>query len=336
MDSGLLTINDTGVIIFANTAAQRITGLDESRFLGAPIEQVLPELAANLNLEGERLDVSHEHPNGDILHLGFSTSDLKEQDERAHGKIIISQALTHVRALERNAKRAERLAAIGELAASIAHEIRNPLGAISGSVELIQIMGDSPNDQRELMNVVVREVDRLNHLITQFLEYSKPRSLRPSRVDPEALVREVAVLFQTGHPGAEIEVHATSEGSPIWLDEEISRQILWNLLHNGAEAQLESDDDAVVRLYVGVDSTPELISICVEDDGPGVPEDISERIFEPFFTTKATGTGLGLATIYRLANEHRGSIELEPPVHLSGARFVVRLGDLPQAAGTPT
>ena len=334
MDSGLLTIDGRGVIIYANSAASRILELSSTDLLGHDLYTILPSLASNLSRPNERRDVEHIRPDGDHLHLGFSTSELMTTDERTRGQIIIFQDLTLVRELEHNAKRAERLAAIGELAASIAHEIRNPLGAISGSVELLQIMANPTDDQQELMDVVVREVDRLNHLITQFLEYSKPQPLKATRLDPIALVHEVVTMFRAGHPDVFIEVSDLKDPSPRPLDHEITRQILWNLLNNAAEAQREDDDGSQVRMYVDLKTNSDSLIISVEDDGPGVPEDLTERIFEPFFTTKAKGTGLGLATIYRLANEHRGTIELDAPERLRGARFVVTLGDLPHALET--
>jgi two-component system sensor histidine kinase PilS (NtrC family) len=334
MDSGLLTIDERGVIIYANSAATRILELSTSALLGHDLDAILPTLASNLTAQNERRDVAHTRPNGERLHLGFSTSELKTPNERSRGQIIIFQDLTLVRELEQNAKRAERLAAIGELAASIAHEIRNPLGAISGSVELLEFMADPTPDQQELMGVVVREVDRLNHLITQFLEYSKPRALKGTELDPVDLVREVVSMFRAGHPDALVEFDDVEGAETRFIDHEIVRQILWNLLNNAAEAQREGGDDARVRMYVGLETNSDSLVISVEDDGPGVPEDLSERIFEPFFTTKEKGTGLGLATIYRLANEHGGTIVLEAPTRLRGARFVVTLGDLPHPLET--
>jgi two-component system sensor histidine kinase PilS (NtrC family) len=194
------------------------------------------------------------------------------------------------------------------------------------------------------MRIVVREVDRLNKLITNFLEFSRPRALDMADADLIELSREVLGLFNNNKSCDPVQVDlrcADSAGeelaeAPARVDREAFRQVLWNLLNNAREAM--SQTDAPHRIIVSVapraaadepdDGRPPEDAawlIAIEDDGPGIAPEVAERIFEPFFTTKETGTGLGLATIHRLIEQHHGRIHVGPAEELRGARFEIEL-----------
>jgi len=338
LNSGLLTIDTHDRIIFFNRAAEDITGHKASEVYGDPLAKVFPEVAESLgkNPEIPRLESLYHRPGGDEICLGFSVSELRNSHYQNAGRIIIFQDLSDVKKLELENKRAERLAAIGQLAASIAHEIRNPLASISGSVEMLESMADLGEDDAILMRIVVREVDRLNHLITDFLEFSRPRPLSIVDADLLELTGEVVDLFknQKSDTHLQVDLHIPEDlsAAPARVDREALRQILWNLLNNAREAMSDGKAKHIRASITRPDIQPHW-RITIEDNGPGIPKTIVERIFEPFFTTKDTGTGLGLATIHRLIKQHDGRIHVTHSEDLGGARFDIELPVTPQ---TPT
>ncbi len=344
LNSGLLTVNRSGEVIFFNHAAELITGRSAEDVYGRPLEDVFPTLARRLEeagpkiisghqpppqptLQDPRLESVYRRPDGEQVFLGFSVSVLRDSRGRAAGRIVIFQDLSEVKKLEREKKRSERLAAVGELAAAIAHEIRNPLASISGSVEMLEAMADLDSDDAALMNIVVREVDRLDNLITSFLNYSRPRALELGRADLLELTDEVLGLFgrRTNQPEMDVEFEVADgiQEAPARVDREAFRQIVWNLLNNASEAMEDMDTPRRILIEVTDSDTGWVLS--VEDNGPGMADEVAERVFEPFFTTKEKGTGLGLATIHRLIEQHDGRIRVGEGQELSGARFEVEL-----------
>jgi two-component system sensor histidine kinase PilS (NtrC family) len=180
------------------------------------------------------------------------------------------------------------------------------------------------DDNHLLLSIIVREVDRLDELISDFLEYSRPRPLKlaPFRLDDT--VREVVELYAQGSPGHTIELDVPdSTPAPVLVDLESFRQVIWNLIKNGTEACEDASRDICVIVTLSATDTD--VVLAVEDDGAGLDDKTAEHIFEPFFTTKEKGTGLGLATIYRIIEEHGGVIRHVKPERLRGARFEVRL-----------
>jgi two-component system sensor histidine kinase PilS (NtrC family) len=369
LNSGLMTLDLEMNIIFFNAAAEYITGRRSDEVFGAPLENLFPDLASKVQRgkSGEmpnfapRLEGTYTHPDGELLYLGFSVSALRNAAGDLTGQIIIFQDLSQIKALEEQAKLSERMAAIGHLSAAIAHEIRNPLASISGSVEMLQALATLSEDEGALMGIILREVERLNELISQFLEYSRPRKLTPTPIDIEELVCESLQLFRHSHMDilVALEIDDALEGAEIHLDREAMSQVIWNLLNNAADAMVErhastesSDrlpniplqlpmstpiqspsevedvDPALPRIDVTLsrgEKNKDALVIAVEDNGPGIPPEIADRLFEPFFTTKEKGTGLGLATIFRLIEDHGGHISLMPPQRLKGARFIIEL-----------
>lgn len=337
LNSGLISITLGQMIIYFNQAAEQITGMKATAVFGRPLNEVFPQIADHLpdpmrtlSNQERRFEGRYERPDGEEIYLGFSISVLRNALRQPSGQIVIFQDLTRIKQLEQHAKRSEHLAAIGQLSAAIAHEIRNPLASISGSVEMLQMMSSGDDDERMLMDIILREVHRLNALITQFLEYSRPRHMMFEPLDAAALLDEILSLFRhrAGHVIIEAEISPTTKSKEFMLDREALRQVIWNLLNNAIESMTQAKSEA--RLHVGLELVEDMflsqqLVLSVEDNGPGVPEELKTRIFEPFFTTKTQGTGLGLATLYRLIEEHGGQCALEEPEELQGARFVVRL-----------
>ena len=241
---------------------------------------------------------------------------------------MIFQDVTHVVEMEQGLRRSERLAAIGQLAASIAHEIRNPLASISGSIQMLRGVGSEArrtSERERLMEIVVRETDRLNALITDFLHFARPRPLKRVAVDVCAAVEDVVKMFEPAKPaGVRVQcdlrpgLHADADPTQV-------RQLLWNLVLNASQALPGSGTLSISSREVG-DPSPQEKSggrrnempeegvwaeIVVADDGVGIPSEVMERIFDPFFTTRAEGTGLGLPTVHRIVEDHGGALHIE-------------------------
>ncbi len=332
LSSGLLTVDDRGTIIFFNRAAEEITGLAKEEVLGNPLDALFPGLAAATDAFADGAEPRHdslfERPDGTQVYLGFSLSPLRDHQGES-GQIIIFQDLTEIRKMEAQVKRSQHLAAIGQLSAAIAHEIRNPLASISGSVEMLRMDANTSDEDRTLMDIVVREVDRLDGLITDFLAYTQPRPLQRKVQPLLPLVQEVLRLFQNTADQKDIHLHPDLSDAPTLtanIDAEALRQVLWNLLQNATQAQADlPPEDRHIRIELqAAPGSPDLL-LAVEDNGPGVPLDHHDRIFEPFFTTKHQGTGLGLATTYRLLEAQDARITLTAPHHHNGARFEIHL-----------
>jgi two-component system sensor histidine kinase PilS (NtrC family) len=334
VDAGLLTLDERDQVIFANQSAERILGRPLRLQLFRPLSTMVPALMAaieRLKRRGERYreDLALEQPDGTVRWVSLSLSALRGPDDRGQGWIVILEDLTEMRALREQVARQQKLASIGNLAAGIAHEIRNPLAAISGSVEILRLEEGQNPEQQELMTIVLREVDRLNGLIREFLDYARPRSIHVRPCELSGLVDEVARLLGQDPEvarGVEIRVQdALPAGLTVMMDPDRIRQVLWNLLRNACEV---TGAGGCVQVRLNLQSEREsdapVAVLYVDDEGPGIPDHVQARIFEPFFTTKFDGTGLGLATSDRIVTEHGGSLEASNRAG-GGARFTMRL-----------
>lgn len=314
LSSGLVTTGKDGSITSINAAACDILGITEAAALGVAMGRFVPGLGVLLHEAGP-IGVVHRHeidarrPDGEIRRLGVSATPLADHQGQVVGRVIHFQDLTALRRMELVVRRSERLASIGRLAAAVAHEIRNPLASISGSIEVLRNLPGTDAESRQLMDIAVRESDRLNHLITAMLEYARPPGDAHTSLDVGEAIADVTRAFeQENRPGLTIECDAPSglviTGSPHQL-----RQILWNLMRNAAEA-MPQGGNVRVRAVRRIDESGAKIVLTVTDRGEGIrPEDL-DRIFEPFFSTKRGGTGLGLATVARIVEDHGGVIDV--------------------------
>jgi two-component system sensor histidine kinase PilS (NtrC family) len=259
--------------------------------------------------------------NGGELAVGATVSPLRDAKDHVIGRVVNFQDLTELRRLEQHARRAERLATVGHLAAGIAHEIRNPLASISGSIELLRRSPQASDDDRTLMAIVHREIQRLNALIGDVLDYANPKPKQTVDFDLGVLVEEVLQVARADAAFAEVELSGASD-SPLRIhaDPAKLRQVVWNLVRNAADAAVAGGR----HVRVEARTIAEGARIVVADDGPGIAPEQLARMFEPFFTTKARGTGLGLATSHTVVAEHGGRIDVETDAG-KGTRMVVTL-----------
>lgn len=323
--SGLLTVDPGGRITFLNRAGEEITGLNGDRIVGRPAAEVLPGFAEAVR----RGETEWTNARGARLMLGFSSFPLYGQGGRDLGSAVIFQDLTALRAMEAQVRRSERLADLGRVAAGLAHELRNPLASMAGSVELLSgSEGLRPEDQR-LMAIVLKEAARLEQLVARFLDYSRPSPPRLAPCDLAQVAAEVAAVFAADPSAARVRLERTLEPVTVHCDPDQLRQVLWNLLLNAAQA-LQEQGGGTIRLRC-VPEEGQGGRLEVEDDGPGIAPEDRARLFTPFFTTKSGGTGLGLATVHRIVEAHGGTVEAAP-VEPRGIRFTVRLPAAPGAA----
>jgi two-component system sensor histidine kinase PilS (NtrC family) len=319
--SGLMIINSRGQIRLFNAAAAKITGYRIEDVYNRDVRKIFSGFEV---LNGNEFQIVHRGegaftgPSGEAQILGYATSLVKDPQEKTLGLLVTFQDLTVLKDLEGQLKRADRLAAVGQLASGMAHEIRNPLASISGSVQLLMEGEHVPPDERRLMGIVVREADRLSALLTDFLVFARPGKLELAEVDVSSLLDELADMVHADPRFSAIRiVREYPAGVRMLVGRRQFRQALLNLAINGAEAM---EEGGVLRL--GVD--PADSAVYVEDTGPGIPESIREKIFDPFFTTKDRGTGLGLATVYTIVEAHHGIVQVSPG-KTGGTRMTVRL-----------
>jgi two-component system sensor histidine kinase PilS (NtrC family) len=328
LSSGLVTTTLDGTITTMNDAACEILGISSAPPIGQKLTSYIPSLEVVLAKAGAlgrvlRDEVDAVRADGVDRHLGLSATPLSDHSGNVTGRVIHFQDLTDLRHMEQAVARAEHLAGIGRLAANIAHEIRNPLASISGSVEVLKRLPGADAETCNLVDIAVREVDRVNALISNLLDYARPRTEDRQRLDLGEMVSEIAKIFEQERRAKEVrlQLHAPSS---VWVEAASGQmqQVLWNLLRNAAEAMPEGG-----TIYLSTaqrNATPPEAILMVRDTGVGIAREDVDHIFEPFFSRKTGGTGLGLATTARIVEDHKGTIEvLSQPG--KGTTFTIRL-----------
>jgi two-component system sensor histidine kinase PilS (NtrC family) len=331
LNSGLLTLNNGRRIRVFNHYAESLTGVSQAEAYDKKLHEVLP----SLGFLGEEIDsvergeFEYRSKNGDMMIIGFKSAPLTDKKGDRAGIIIIFQDLTQVKRMEEELNKADRLAAIGELSAHIAHEIRNPLTSISGSVQLIaQGEGIGAKDKK-LLEIVVRETDRLNGLINDFLAYARPTRPTKMPVQLRELLILVESLLATNPRFDNVKImNRCRDDLCIVADHGQMEQVFWNLLVNASEAMPDGGqitiDAETIRGGTGNSHGGNIVRIIVADTGKGMDGDEMSRVFEPFFTTKSGGTGLGLATVYRIMEAHGGRIMVDSTRGV-GTKFTLSL-----------
>lgn len=249
--------------------------------------------------------------------VAFLTSLLVEMEQKARQELGI---------MRRHVHRVEHMAAIGEMAAGLAHEIKNPLAALTGAIQMLNITNGYSSDDARLMRIIQREAGRLNSLVTNFLLFARPQKGRVKKIALDAVVAETLELFEKGLvERAPIRCEARMPDS-IWveMDPEYLSQILWNLLLNAADAIHDKDDgQGIIRVTVKP-AGERTVRVDIADNGCGMPKEKADSIFDPFFTTKPRGTGLGLSVVHRLVESYGGRIDFESTPGV-GTRFMITL-----------
>ncbi len=315
MAGGLIVVDAHGAVVLFNRTAETIMGVRAEHVLGQPLSDVLPlacmaESAAGMPV---RLECTYARVDGTVIELGATVAPLLAAGGQRAGQLVTFQDLTSINQKEAERQRQERLAAVGEMAAGIAHEIRNPLASMTGSIQLLRKELTLRDDQARLLDIVMRESQRLNDIIKNFLSYAGPQRVTRARVDVARLVREVAALLQqqadAAEPSLEIDVHAP-ERLLHDVDEAQVRQVVWNLASNGIKA-MPQGGTLHLTAAAGVGAQDGALRLAVRDEGIGMaPADV-ERMFQPFQSGFRQGTGLGLAIVRRIVTDHGGRVSVQ-------------------------
>ena len=336
--SGLATADADERILTFNRAASTITGIPAERAVGGDVggvlqlpEQFRTQLHTLTERRSMRVDLIYQTADGRTINVGMSTSRLVFPNGHA-GFLFTFQDVTEIKRLERDGRLQQRLAAVGEMAAGIAHEIRNPLASMSGSIQVLRQELPLTGDQAQLMDIVLKESERLNDTIRSFLAYARPQRSAISTIDVRTILQDAAALLRNSadlREGHEIEADVPMD--PVWYDadENQLRQVVWNLATNGLRAMAAKPG----RLLLSVRNEPGEIAgdvvIVVEDQGCGIAADDLDEIFQPFRSTFQKGTGLGLAIVHRIVTDYSGVIQVSSTVGV-GTSVHVRL---PHRAG---
>jgi two-component system sensor histidine kinase PilS (NtrC family) len=332
MLSGLVTADMDGRVLTFNRAAATITGLSAAQAIGHDVGEVLQlpvPFRRRLQTLGEtrsqRADHQYRSPDGRLLDIGLTVTTLQLPDGRS-GCLFTFQDVTDVRRLERGARMQQRLAAVGEMAAGIAHEIRNPLASMSGSIQVLRQELPLSEEQAQLMDIVLRESERLNDTIKSFLAYARPQRFTLTRLDIRKVVQDTATLLRNSadaHQDHVVDVDLPVE--PVWFDadENQLRQILWNLATNGLRA-MPNGGRLLMSAKAERESGHEELAITIEDGGCGIPPTELDSLFQPFRSTFEKGTGLGLAIVHRIVTDYNGTIQVSSTVG-KGTTIRVRL-----------
>ena len=345
---GVLVTDLDGRITSVNRTGQEMLGTEARSAVGTPINNLL---GVDLVLPAGKTEapprpavqeepVNYRRDEGEELKLQLSSSVMRGEREEPLGFIFNVQDVTQLKKLEEDAERRNRFTAMGEMAANIAHEIRNPLGSIELFTSLVKKSLDDEDENATLMKHISSNVASMNHLISNLLSYTKPRPSSRQRADVHELLRSVAEISQFMASQRKVAVHLSldAERAAVLGDSEQLKQVFNNLLLNALQAMPEGGSVSVTSRNLKADDPKllarfkleqaedgggvELIEVTVKDSGTGIAKDIQNKIFDPFFTTKDRGTGLGLAIVHNIIESHNAAIDLESQAD-HGSKFTI-------------
>lgn len=303
--SGIFTTDIDGRILIFNRAAEDITGVGRKIALSQKIEEIFPFIEHVTDIKRIEGVIRHYEEGSRIISL--TISPITDVAGEKTGFIGIFQDITQFKNMEAEIKQKEKWAAIGELSANIAHEIRNPLASLKGSVEILRENRVTEKHKERLTKIALKEMERLNKIITDFLTYSSPRAAEFSMLDLNLVLGDTLELIKnTALLRKDIFIRKNFNGTlPVNADHQKLQQVFWNLGMNAIEAMPSGGE-----LLVSAERRDNFIEVVFQDTGVGIPKENIGKIFYPFFTTKDEGTGLGLAIAYRIIEEHKGKISI--------------------------
>ena len=330
MAQGILYIDHTGTITVVNHAAEKLLGKSKNDLIDHHYGEVIDETLFGFSIS----EALHKKQLPDLIDIEYLGSDEPEileinptivpesNGNHAFGLIILIRNVTEIRRLETVASRKSRLQDLGELASVIGHELRNPLGGIKGFASLLARELNDGSKLKSMAENILKGADDLNSILTQLLDYSHPKSLQIAQEDLVLLIRDVIQLMKADEAvkeKAQIVYSGPDEAVDVEIDATQIRSVLINLILNAAQA-IEDKGTITIHLKTGVRD----VRVLVEDDGPGIPEEVQQKIFRPYFTTKAKGSGFGLAESTQIINSHQGTITVnsEPG---KGAKFTISI-----------
>jgi two-component system sensor histidine kinase PilS (NtrC family) len=314
MPSGVLTCAEDGTLTFINPVGAAILSVEREHVVGQHIERLLPG-ARQVRTGGGRRELAVHGAQG-VRIVGLTVTAL---DERQAALLVVFQDLTELRRMEEELQRSDRLAAVGTLAAQLAHEVRNPLAAMRGSAQLLAQEPAADSSTQRLTDILVRESDRLSRLVDDFLRFARPPLRRASSVELDHLVVETVDMLKADPLARGVRIEVEVRPLQAMVDPAQLRQVLINLLRNAFQAAGQQGEVRVM-----LDGDEAYARIRVWDSAGGISQDILPRLFEPFFTTREGGTGLGLATAQAIVQAHGGSLQVRSNPE-EGTEFIIGL-----------
>jgi two-component system sensor histidine kinase HydH len=317
MANGLLSIDTEGKIASYNQPALDFLGLTESEVKGMDLGSIfdfelygIRDTIANCVSVLDR-EILHKNKKGEVIPLALSATPIRSEAGTCQGAVVVLRDLSEIKKLEEKVRRSEKLAAIGELAAGVAHEIRNPLSSIRGFAQFLkQSLKDKPQE-KEYAETMVAEVDRINRVVTDLLTFARPMKVEISPTDITELIEHSVRLVEADALSRNVNIRMNiSDLSRLPLDGNQITQALLNLLLNALEALPPQGN---IEIGGELDTSDSRLHLWVKDNGPGIPSSKMEKIFEPFYTTHEKGTGLGLAIVHKIVENHDGEITVTSP-----------------------
>jgi len=309
--SGIITVINQKKIISINPAAEKITGFDSGEIVGTDIRKIFPGLKLDTDINS-RSELNITRKDRQNIPIGYSFAKLNMPGTEDKYEVITLQDLSETKQMEKQILQAEKMATIGEMAAGIAHELRNPLAAISGAAEVLDASGDIKSQNQGLMNIISRECTRLQSTISEFLAFSKPMEPEKEFLPLLPLVKEVIQVLQHTHDWpvkCQAVVVEIPEKMDCWADPQQIERLLLNLLHNSCVSLKNREGEIrIIAKEAEDDAGAERTVITISDTGRGIPDLFIDKIYEPFFTTRENGTGLGLSIVKQIVNVHGGDI----------------------------
>lgn len=332
MANGLISINPSGVIVACNRPAEILLGI-ESKAPGVPgrlgdmIELKETGIMGTIT-DGtpvKNREIKYKKGDGDTKTILLNATPLTEPPDRIKGAVVILNDLSEVKRLEEKVRKAENFAVIGKIAAVVAHEIRNPLSSIRGFANFFSKTLHKDKKNAEYAGIIVEEVDRINRVISDLLQYSKSEALNLKKTDLHHLVNQTLLLIDCDTENDESQImNAVPAGlSRIDIDPDKMKQVLLNLVLNAMQAS-----EGPVRIEIGAEiSNTNTLHVWIEDNGPGIEVDETNSVFDPFYSRREQGTGLGLSIVQKIVENHDGQISFESPVttDMTGTRFLIEL-----------
>jgi two-component system sensor histidine kinase PilS (NtrC family) len=320
--TGVMTVSLNNVIKTFNHAAEEITGFSRRNVQDRILDDVFPEFLPYLTDEmindqiNQRIEMVIKSKKGNKVNLGLTVSPLKGKSDKRIGNILIFQDITHIKQMEKDLERSRNMALIGEMAAGWAHEVRNPLAAITGSIELLKQGMEPEGTNKRLMEIVLRSKDQLESFVRDFLTLARPVPAHREPVNLGEVIDEIIEnirLHKNWNDLLEIKKDIP-EGMVAFASKEQIRQAVNNLVLNAVQSMEQGGVLSIESKSVRLDNGDRNIEIIISDTGCGVAEDDLERIFEPFFTKKEKGTGLGLSIVNHIIEGYRGKIWIDSVV----------------------
>jgi two-component system, NtrC family, sensor histidine kinase PilS len=319
--SALITTDLEGRVTLMNAPGQKVLERTASSVYGRPIADLFVDRLPNLDSTAAQCEVRGLTPSGKEKTFDVNVTALIVPEQGTIGYVYTFEDRTELRRLENEIRMRDRLAAVGRLAAGIAHEIRNPLASIAGSINVLSEVTPFNDEQKTLVNIITRESTRLNAIISDFLVYSREKSFKFSRMDLIPLIEDALVLLSNRSQTKELNIvrdYALPEAFAA-IDADRIKQVFWNLLENAVRAMQGKG-----TITVSVRSAGDFLRIGVRDTGPGIPPNMTEKIFEPFQSRFEGGTGLGLAIVYQIVQAHGAKIFVKSTPG-SGAEFILEI-----------